>query len=212
VSISSSGGPEPSFRKSNSPRKPESLDQLSPESSAASATSKSMSSNESPTPSGSLSPISLFQRAQKAWPTRRSLAVPPMRAKTLSTQTRSSKPSTKPQGPPAKESGATADAGDRPWRVRLHPKVAKQIAGYSAGTASPLFRQTIGAIIEALKTDPKQYGKKKGTLKDARAADLRYNDGITYRAVFTIDEGEHAVDVLALDPYDKAYQVASNRI
>jgi hypothetical protein len=53
---------------------------------------------------------------------------------------------------------------------------------------------------------------KKGALKDARVADLRYNDGITYRAVFTIDEAEHAVDVLALDPHDKAYQVASNRI
>ncbi len=38
---------------------------------------------------------------------------------------------------------------------------------------------TIGSIIELLKTDPKQYGQKKGSLKDARAANLRYNDGIT---------------------------------
>ena len=144
--------------------------------------------------------------------TRRSLAVPPIRAKTSSTRTRSSKPSTKPEGPPAKKSDATAGAGDRPWRVRLHPKVAKQIATYSGGAASPLFRPTIGSIIEALKTDPKQYGKKKGPLKDARAADLRYNDGVTYRAVFTINEAEHVVDVLALDPHDKAYQVATNRL
>jgi mRNA-degrading endonuclease RelE of RelBE toxin-antitoxin system len=135
-----------------------------------------------------------------------------MHAKPSSTRTRSSKPSTKPPGPPAKKSGATAGAGDRPWRVRLHPKVAKQITGYIGGAASPLFRPTIGSIIAALKTDPKQYPKKKGPLKDARAADLRYNDGVTYRAVFTIDEAEHAVDVLALDQHDKAYQVAKNRV
>jgi hypothetical protein len=63
------------------------------------------------------------------------------------------------------------------------------------------------------KTDPRQYLKKNAKRrKDAGAADLRYSDGITYRAVFTIDEAAHAVEPLAIDPDDKAYQIARNRI
>ncbi|HEX3671229.1 MAG TPA: hypothetical protein VHT92_05935 [Candidatus Cybelea sp.] len=64
--------------------------------------------------------------------------------------------------------------------------------------------------MEALEENPKQFQKKKGRLRNARAADLAFQ-GVTHRAVFTLDEKAREVFVLALDPHDVAYQAATKR-
>jgi hypothetical protein len=80
------------------------------------------------------------------------------------------------------------------------------------GVDSESFRPTIGELISALETDPKQFPKKRGKLKDARAADAKFADGVTWRAVFTVDESLREVYVLSLDPHDAAYAAAEKRI
>jgi hypothetical protein len=66
-------------------------------------------------------------------------------------------------------------------------------------------------LITALETNPKQYPKKQGKLKEARAADLKLGN-ISYRAVFTLDEAARIVSVLSCDAHDDAYWLATKRI
>jgi hypothetical protein len=75
-----------------------------------------------------------------------------------------------------------------------------------------VFRPSIGALIDTLETNPKQFPKKKGKLKDCRAAEVIYADGVVWRAVFTLDERAHSVFVIALDPHDRAYENAAKRL
>ena len=119
--------------------------------------------------------------------------------------TRFSKPSTKPPD----LSNATAAPDDRLWRVRLHREVQKVVALH--GQDSEIFRPTIGQLIDALKSNPKQFPKKNGPLKDARAADLRFANGIVWRAVFTVYEADRTVKLL-LARHDDAYNEAMRRI
>jgi hypothetical protein len=139
------------------------------------------------------SPTSLFLRAQTAWTTTSSLAVPPLPTKSSSTRGQSSKPSTKLRSVPPPGSNGTAEPGDRPWRVELHPAVAKTIAAHG-GAGADVFRPSIGELIDALETDPKQFPKKKGKLETARAAPVTYADGIVWRAVYTVDERRDRCD------------------
>ena len=83
--------------------------------------------------------------------------VRPHRKTSLSTPTRFSKPSTKPPD----GSNATAGLGDRPWRVRLHREVQKVVALH--GQDSDVFRPSIGQLVDSLKSNPKQFPKKRGT-------------------------------------------------
>lgn len=77
---------------------------------------------------------------------------------------------------------------------------------------SQTFRPTIGELVRELKVNPKQFPKKTGKLKTARAAPVKFADGIEWRAVFTLNEDARIVRVIALDPHDTAYGTAINRI
>ncbi len=100
-------------------------------------------------------------------------------------------------------------AAAKRWTVRPHREVGRDIADY--GLTCPDFVPTLKALVEALETNPKQFPKKQGRLKNARAASLKYGP-VTYRAVFTLDEKTHVVKWLSLDPHDKAYAKAEKRI
>lgn len=67
-------------------------------------------------------------------------------------------------------------------------------------------------MIDELETDPKRHPKKHGKLKSARAVRLRYSDGVTWRAVYTIDEIARVVLIIGLGPHDRAYDDAERRI
>ena len=99
-------------------------------------------------------------------------------------------------------------AGQEPWRVEFHRDVGKDIAGYAL--RDPGFSPPLRELLAALEANPKQFPKKKGPLKKARAAHLRFKT-VTFVAAFAIDESAHAVFVLAFDPHDKAYRKAARR-
>ena len=214
MSTSSSGGQKPASPKTNSHNEQTSPVKPSPGSSAPPATSVSKSSSGSRTRSERPSPTSSFLRAQNAWMMTSSLVVPQLpAAKTPSMRERCSTPSTKQQGgPPARtrSSGSAAQGGD-PYRVELHPQVAKTIAAHG-GVGSGLFRPSIGELIDELETNPKRYPKKRGKLKSARSAPLRYSKTVTWRAVYTVDEVARVVLVIGLGPHDQAYHEAEHRI
>lgn len=63
-------------------------------------------------------------------------------------------------------------AGQKAWHVKLHRDVGKQIAGYAL--SDKRFSPTLRQLIAALEAKPKQFPKKKGKLKDARAAELSF--------------------------------------
>jgi len=106
-------------------------------------------------------------------------------------------------------SSATPAPADRPWRVSFHPQVAKVISNY--GLDNTVFRPTLGELHKALQSNPKQFEKKRGTLRDLRSAALSYADGIAWRAVFSLDEGARIVRVRSIAPHDVAYKEAKNR-
>ncbi|MBC5809376.1 MAG: type II toxin-antitoxin system RelE/ParE family toxin [Candidatus Eremiobacteraeota bacterium] len=93
----------------------------------------------------------------------------------------------------------------------MHPDVAKTITAHSGAEAN-VFRPSIGKLIDNLAINPKQYPKKQGKLKTARAAPLHYSDGVTWRAVYIVDDAARTVFVIALGPHDTAYQQAVRRI
>lgn len=105
-------------------------------------------------------------------------------------------------------SSATPAPGVRLWRVKFHREVAKLIAKH--GNDNDV-RPALGELWRALESDPKQFAKKRGALRGARAADITYADGVAWRAVFTLDEAERVVKVLALDPHDVAHEAAARR-
>jgi hypothetical protein len=76
-------------------------------------------------------------------------------------------------------------AGQKPWEVELHREVGKDVAGY--GLCDPNFTPSLRELFTALRANPKQFPKKKGKLKDTRAADLRRHN-VTFRAVFIIED------------------------
>jgi hypothetical protein len=67
-------------------------------------------------------------------------------------------------------------------------------------------------LIASLRRDPKQYAKKAGALRKARAANLRFRGGEAWRAVFMLDERARRVHIIALAPHDRAYEQALRRI
>ncbi len=109
------------------------------------------------------------------------------------------------------KSNATAGPGARQWDVKLHRDVAKTIAK-NGGEDSPAFVPTIRELIAALATDPKQFPKKSGKLREGRAAHVRFADGVEWVAVYTIDEDKRSVRVLSFGPHDRAYTDAEKRI
>lgn len=157
--------------------------------------------SEPPSPSFS----STFAETMGTWTTMSSLVVPPLPKASSSTPERFSAPSTKPP-----VSSGTAELDDQPYRVKLHRAVEKIVAKY--GVDSDVFRPKIEDLIDALGADPKQFPKKKGRLRDARAADVRFADGITWRAVFVVDENTMTVKMLSLAPHDVAYAEAERRV
>lgn len=80
--------------------------------------------------------------------------------------------------------------GQKPWHVKLYRDVGKLVA--KIGLEDRRFCPTLRELVDALKANPKQFPKKKGKLKDARAAELSFK-GVTFRAVFTLNEGTREV-------------------
>jgi len=107
-------------------------------------------------------------------------------------------------------SDAIPGRGDR-WRVKLHREVANVIDEYG-GLDTDIFRPKISELIDELERDPKQFPKKKGSLKDARSAEVIFGDGVVWRCVFVLDEQTRTVRVRSLDEHDRAYRDARRRI
>jgi hypothetical protein len=61
-----------------------------------------------------------------------------------------------------------------------------------------------------LETNPKQYPKKQGKLKNLRAADVQHRN-VTFRAVFAVDEVARVIKVLSFAKHDVAYARAVGR-
>jgi mRNA-degrading endonuclease RelE of RelBE toxin-antitoxin system len=102
----------------------------------------------------------------------------------------------------------TAKPGDRAqrqadWRIGYSKQVAKIIAKESHGGST--FEPSLVELENELKTNPKQYPKKKGKLAHCRAASLIRFDGVVWRMVFTLDEVTRIVRVLSLGTHDEAY-------
>lgn len=76
----------------------------------------------------------------------------------------------------------------------------------------PTFQPSLLELERHLKTNPKQFPKKQGKLSKCRAASLVRYDGVAWRMVFTLDEKERIVYVLALGTHDKAYSAAEKRV
>lgn len=103
----------------------------------------------------------------------------------------------------------TAKLVDRdPWRIKFHREVAKFVGGY--GLSNQRFSPSLRELVEALRSDPKQFPAKKGALRGMRAARLTFQD-VAFRAVFRVDDGKRTVYVLALGPHDVAYRDAARR-
>jgi hypothetical protein len=96
------------------------------------------------------------------------------------------------------------------YRVSLHREVAKTIAS-RGGAGSEEFRPRLSELFEQLATDPKRFSKKAGLLQNVRAARLILQPGVAWRAVFTIDDSQMLVRVIALGPHDDAYRDATRR-
>lgn len=78
------------------------------------------------------------------------------------------------------------------------------------GLENPDFSPTLTELIEKLETNPKQFPKKRGKLRHARAAGLKFR-AVSFRAVFVLDEEARTVSVLSLDKHDVAYAKAEHR-
>jgi mRNA-degrading endonuclease RelE of RelBE toxin-antitoxin system len=78
--------------------------------------------------------------------------------------------------------------------------------------ANPDFKPTFIILLCELKRDPKQFPKKTGPLKGARAAPVRYRGREAWRAVYRLDDRTRTVFVLSLATHDEAYEVATRRM
>jgi mRNA-degrading endonuclease RelE of RelBE toxin-antitoxin system len=99
--------------------------------------------------------------------------------------------------------------GPRPWTVEFATSAAREIRGYGLDDAR--FRPTLRELLEALKQNPLQFPAKRGKLKDARAAGLRFA-GASWRLVFVVSISQHRVRVVSVAPHDAAYDRAKRRI
>jgi mRNA-degrading endonuclease RelE of RelBE toxin-antitoxin system len=207
VATSSSDAHDSGFPKRLSLSVPESLGPRSPASSEEPLpTSASTSSNDSQGRSVFPSPSSSLRVATLARTTRNSLDVPPLPMMSSSTQGYYSRRSMKRRHA---KSSDTPEPDVHLWRVEFHREVAKLVAKHDENSAA--FRPTLRELLRELETNPKQFPKKRGALQHARAADVTYVDGITWRAVFTLDDDARAVRVLSLGPHDAAYDEAKRR-
>jgi len=139
-------------------------------------------------------------RAASEWMMLSSCAAPTPQKAILSTRTLSSMQSTKRMN-----FDTVVPAGQKLWRVAFHKQVGKEVAGY--GLLDARFAPTIRELIDALTANPKQFLQKKGKLKDARAAHLKF-ENVEFVAVFTLNEAARFVTILSLASHDTAEQSA----
>ncbi len=97
----------------------------------------------------------------------------------------------------------------KPWSVEIGTSAARDVRGY--GLDDTRFRPTLRELVEALKRNPLQFPTKRGKLKNARAAGLKFGSS-TWRIVFVVNVAEHAVRILSVGPHDVAYERAQRRI
>lgn len=110
--------------------------------------------------------------------------------------------------PPRARGTGEATSG-RPWAVGFGTSAARDVRGY--GLDDPRFRPTLRELVEALKQNPLQFPTKRGKLKHARAASLKFG-GSSWRLVFAVSMTEHRVRILSVGPHDTAYDRAKRRI
>lgn len=101
------------------------------------------------------------------------------------------------------------DARPRRWAVEFASSAAREIRGY--GLDDSRFRPTLRELLEALKQNPLQFPTKRGKLKGARAASLRFA-ATSWRLVFVVNLSQRRVRVLSIAPHDAAYDRAQRRI
>lgn len=82
----------------------------------------------------------------------------------------------------------------------------------AGGLDSRAFRPPLRWLYRALQQNPKQFIKKKGALAHVRAANIRFADGVEWRAVFGLDEQRRTVHLVALGPHDVAYAQGKRRL
>ena len=97
----------------------------------------------------------------------------------------------------------------RPWAVEFGTGAAREIRGYGLDDAR--FRPTLRELLNRLKQNPLQFPTKRGKLKGARAAGLRFA-GVSWRVVFIVNISQHRVRVLSVAPHDAAYDRAERRL
>jgi len=102
----------------------------------------------------------------------------------------------------------SATSGGPRWQVQFETGAARDVRGYDLD--DPRFRPTVRALVEDLKRDPFSFPKKRGKLKNARAASLRFAN-VAWRVVFTINESRRLVRILSVGPHDVAYERATRR-
>src|SRR5580658_1475727 len=172
-------------------------------------------------PATSASGHSIGSQPQSAFPSRASLSrvgSTPDRWTTTSSSVASTNPipssstptiSLLPSPMPNGTGCGTATPEGPPWRVPWARKPEKVARRY--GLHSAIFRPTLGQLVRLLEIEPKRFPKKRGRLRDARAAELLFADGIAWRAVFTVSESTRTVRILAVGPHDRAYEEAERR-
>lgn len=105
--------------------------------------------------------------------------------------------------------GAAGPVGSRPWVVEFASSAAREIRGF--GLDDERFRPSLRELLEALKENPLQFPTKRGKLKGARAASLRFA-ATSWRLVFVVNVSQRRVRVLSVGPHDVAYDRAERRI
>jgi mRNA-degrading endonuclease RelE of RelBE toxin-antitoxin system len=95
------------------------------------------------------------------------------------------------------------------WIVEFATSAAREIRGY--GLDDTRFRPTLRELVESLKRNPLQFPTKRGKLKNARAANVRFGSN-SWRLVFVVSIAERRVRVLSVGPHDAAYARAQRRI
>lgn len=180
---SSSNERERGFRSKTSQTLQASAETLSLELNAPSETSALTSSIDSLPPSAHRLTPSLSHLESIAETMPKSAAGQKRQTKSSSTRIPSLMPSMKQPGEKSPDIAEPAD--QRPWNVEFHREVAKTVAKHG-GEEAPAFTPTIRGLKDALANDPKQFPKKQGKLKEARATHVRFGAGVEWVAVFQV--------------------------
>lgn len=95
------------------------------------------------------------------------------------------------------------------FEVSFHPKAYKE--AQSLVKMNPDSGAKFREYIELLSTNPYQFPKKYGKLKECRSCNFGVG-GDSWRLVFIVLEDQNIVKILAVGAHDRAYSSAQRRI